>query len=259
MWTCSNCGAEMNDANDVCLNCWTLAPALADDLASIPHAEVVNEYASAEAIEAATLPDNLATIALFGSLEEASRILRGLEAQGITAFLAEERTGSSLLDPAANFQIQVLGVEEDRARAVLGNLLLQVDCLPCDPEVVEESAASLPFVEVLPEQAASLPEDDSLLAPARIEEKPAPAAIRLVPPPASLNPLEKVRFLESQLSTLMDQKDTPDWTINPAYHPDVIAFIRFHADNAVFWRTAQALQKNRASFYSSERARGKRP
>ena len=65
----------------------------------------------------------------------------------------------------------------------------------------------------------------------------------------ALTPQEVMLFLMGQLSALMDSKDTPDWTINPAYHPDVNAFIKLHASNTAFVAKARALQRNRAPFY----------
>ena len=65
----------------------------------------------------------------------------------------------------------------------------------------------------------------------------------------ALTPQEMLLFLLGQFSALMDSKDTPDWTINPAYHPEVNAFIEKHKNNRTFVAKARALQKNRAPFY----------
>jgi hypothetical protein len=53
----------------------------------------------------------------------------------------------------------------------------------------------------------------------------------------------------------MDDHDTPDWKVNPAYHPEVIAFVRSHANNSAFTQKAEALQKNRAKYYVTMRDR----
>jgi hypothetical protein len=56
--------------------------------------------------------------------------------------------------------------------------------------------------------------------------------------------------LMGQLSALMDSLDGPDWTINPAYHPDVNAYILKHAgSHNQFVTKARALQRNRAPYY----------
>jgi hypothetical protein len=73
-----------------------------------------------------------------------------------------------------------------------------------------------------------------------------------------LSPLEGLLVLLSQLSALMDSKDTQDWTINPAYHPEVNAFIQKHANNAPFVARARALQKNRAPYYGKTVVAGPR-
>ena len=60
---------------------------------------------------------------------------------------------------------------------------------------------------------------------------------------------ERLQVLLGQLSALMDSKDEDDWTINPAYHPDVNAYIQKHANFPQFVRRARSLQKNRAPYY----------
>jgi len=98
---------------------------------------------------------------------------------------------------------------------------------------------------------------------ARSVEAPAPRAATAKPvlvPPAprrlgtashlrSLTPQEVLLCLMGQLSALMDSLDGPDWTINPAYHPDVNAFIQKHGGNLHFVTKARALQRNRAPYY----------
>jgi hypothetical protein len=74
----------------------------------------------------------------------------------------------------------------------------------------------------------------------------------------SLSANEYVRVLESKLSSLMDDCDTADWKVNPAFHPEVTAFIQGHADNATFLKRAQSLQQNRAKYYATMRAQGKK-
>jgi hypothetical protein len=74
----------------------------------------------------------------------------------------------------------------------------------------------------------------------------------------SLTPQERLLCLLGQLSALMDSKDDADWTINPAYHPDVNAFIDKHANHSQFVTRARALQRNRAPFYGKTVVAGPR-
>jgi hypothetical protein len=75
----------------------------------------------------------------------------------------------------------------------------------------------------------------------------------------ALTPEEYVRALESKLSALIDAKDLPGWTVNPAFDPEVAAFIQSHAQNAAFLKKAQAMQQNRASYFAAARAQGPNP
>ena len=65
-----------------------------------------------------------------------------------------------------------------------------------------------------------------------------------------LTPQEHLILLESQLSNLMDSKYVVNWDVNPAYDPDVKAFIDRHANNSLFHQRALNLQKNRARYYA---------
>jgi hypothetical protein len=72
-------------------------------------------------------------------------------------------------------------------------------------------------------------------------------------------PQHFLRLLEGHLSALIDSKDTPSWTVNPAYHPDVAAFIREYENNSAFVQRAQRLQQNRAQYYAQARSQGRAP
>jgi hypothetical protein len=72
-------------------------------------------------------------------------------------------------------------------------------------------------------------------------------------------PDDSVGALISSLSALIDAKDLPGWTVNPAFNPEVQAFIQKHASNAAFLKKAQALQQNRASYFSAARAQESQP
>jgi hypothetical protein len=74
-----------------------------------------------------------------------------------------------------------------------------------------------------------------------------------------LTPEEYVRALEVKLSALIDAKDLPGWTVNPAFDPEVAAFIQSHALNAAFLKKAQTMQQNRASYFAAARAQGPNP
>lgn len=67
------------------------------------------------------------------------------------------------------------------------------------------------------------------------------------------DPNNYLRLLEAHLSALIDARDAPGWTINPAYHPDVMAFIQQYANNSGFVQKARAMQQNRAQFYARMR------
>lgn len=74
----------------------------------------------------------------------------------------------------------------------------------------------------------------------------------------SLTPQERLLCLLGQLSALMDSKDDADWTINPAYDPEVNAFIHKYANHSQFVHHARALQRNRAPFYGKTVVAGPR-
>jgi len=74
----------------------------------------------------------------------------------------------------------------------------------------------------------------------------------------SLTPQERLLCLLGQLSALMDSKDGVDWTINPAYDPEVMAFIDKHSNHTQFVNHARALQRNRAPFYGKTVVAGPR-
>jgi hypothetical protein len=75
----------------------------------------------------------------------------------------------------------------------------------------------------------------------------------------ALAPDEYVRALESKLSAIIDAKDVPGWKVNPAFDPEVMAFIQSHARNAAFLKKAQSMQQNRASYFAAARAQESQP
>lgn len=91
-------------------------------------------------------------------------------------------------------------------------------------------------------------------------ERPEMVPTRWEPPNKdALTPEEYLRALESKLSAIIDELTVPDWKVNPAFDPEVSAFIQSHAGNAAFFKRAQALQQNRASYFAAARAQESRP
>ncbi|MBY0527679.1 MAG: hypothetical protein K2R98_30050 [Gemmataceae bacterium] len=91
-------------------------------------------------------------------------------------------------------------------------------------------------------------------------EKPDVESMPWEPPNRDrLAPDEYVRALESKLSAIIDAKDVPGWTVNPAFDPAVNAFIQSHANNAAFLKKALAMQQNRASYFVAARAQASQP
>jgi hypothetical protein len=91
-------------------------------------------------------------------------------------------------------------------------------------------------------------------------EKPGGLSTPWEPPNRdALTPEEYVRALESKLSAIIDAKDVPGWQVNPAFDPEVNAFIQSHAHIAAFLKKAQALQQNRASYFAAARAQAANP
>jgi len=91
-------------------------------------------------------------------------------------------------------------------------------------------------------------------------EKTDGTSTRWEPPnKATLTPEEYVRALEGKLSAIIDDKHVPGWQVNPAFDPEVSAFIQSHAHNAAFLKKAQALQQNRASYFAAARAQESNP
>jgi len=133
-----------------------------------------------------------------------------------------------------------LGQRKRRQRAPVAEAVPVAEALPVATPWTEAVPACVPVAEVV----AELPQP-----PRRIGT---PSHLR------SLTPQERLLCLLGQLSALMDSKDDADWTVNPAYHPEVNAFIDKHANNQQFVARAQALQRNRAPFYGKTVVAGPR-
>src|SRR5262249_12507626 len=152
-----------------------------------------------------------------------------LEADGIPVTVAYEFGIASdwFLDNATGcIQLQVAEAQVEKARKVLADHPKEAKPLPPAPPKAPE------------------PDEETKFA-----NQP-----WLAPIPRELSREETLKFLESQVSALIDSKDVPDWKVNPAFHPEVMAFIQKNANNIGFVQKAQALQRNRAKYFATMRA-----
>ncbi len=101
----------------------------------------------------------------------------------------------------------------------------------------------MPVAEGLPVPEA-IPVAEIVEAPS-----PPPRRIGTASHLRSLTMQERLQVLLGQLSALMDSKDEEDWTINPAYHAEVNAYIEKHVNFSQFVAKARSLQQNRAPYY----------
>jgi len=246
MWTCSKCSAEVEDGQLVCWQCGMGFDGVGESTFTPPTAEMRSGTAEAPPLEATTVTEALVTVITVPHSEHAHVLRCHLEAAGVSVHVKDEpaagTTDWAKASVPGDIQLQVRPADEERARALLAEI-------PPDEAPVNGTAATLP------EPSAPVPSEPTATA---VAPAPAPAA----PPgtvwePANkdaLTPYEYMRSLESKLSSLMDDHDTADWKVNPAFHPEVSAFIQGHANNAGFMKKAQALQQNRAKYYATMRA-----
>src|SRR5262249_24266084 len=176
--------------------------------------------------------DKLVTVATYWVAGQAHEVQCILEADGIPVFIAYDFAIAQdwFLDNAVgSIQLQVAEAQVEKARKVLADHPKETTPLPPPPPG--------------PPKPAELDEE------ARYKEQP-----WLAPVPRDLSREETLKFLEGQVSALMDSKDVPGWKVNPAFHPDVIAFIQKNASNIGFVQKAQGLQRNRAKYFATIRA-----
>jgi hypothetical protein len=228
MKSCPVCGIPVEDNQPQCTYCG----------ASV---EGGSEVGSASAGGGEQEP-NPVPIATYGSVEEAEECKAKLEAAGLAAMVdsgAANDVSSQYASAPRRVQLWVRDTDAERAMAILSG--------------DEPEAAPAPLKEAnhAAEAGANHEQDEMAdlgsLAPPEGPTMAAPAEVAV--------PVDSVRSLESKLSALMDEHDTPGWTVNPAMHPDVMAFIEEHEANTAFMKRARALQENRASYYATMRAK----
>lgn len=241
MWTCRKCSAPVEDNFEICWSCGTAVDGSQDptfrrfendaEVPAPPSTAVLSKPAGAAAVATA---DKLVTVATYWVAGQAHEVQCLLELDRIAVFIAYEFGIASdwFLDNATgSIQLQVAEADVERARKVLADHPKEATPLPPPPP--------------------KPPEPD--------EEEKYKAAPWQAPVPSGLSTFEELRFLESQLSALIDSKDVPDWKVNPAFHPDVMAYIQKHANNTGFVQKAQGLQRNRAKYFATIRAEALKP
>ncbi|MBL8797104.1 MAG: hypothetical protein JNM56_24600 [Planctomycetia bacterium] len=223
MWTCRKCSAEVEDHFEICWSCGT-----GSDGSQDPNFRSFQDDAEVPAVAETEAGPKLVTVATYWVADQAQRVQALLENGGAPACIAydfdvahdwvrEHATGS--------IQLQVAEEQVEQARQVLAKHATETAPLPPLPPKPPE------------------PDEET-----KYRDQP-----WLAPIPKELSREEVLRLLESQVSALIDSKDTPDWKVNPAFHPDVIAFIQKHANNIGFVQKAQALQRNRAKYFATIR------
>jgi hypothetical protein len=225
MKNCPVCGIPVEDNQAQCTYCG----------ASVEGGSEVGSASAGGEQEPNPVP-----IATYGSVEEAEECKAKLEAAGLAAMVdsgAANDVSSQYASAPRRVQLWVRDTDAERAMAILSG-----DEPEAPPAPLKEAnhAAEAEANHELDDRA-----DLGSLAPPEGPTMPAEVVI----------PGDSVRTLESKLSALMDEHDTPGWTVNPAMHPDVMAFIEDHSANTAFMKRAKALQENRASYYATMRAK----
>lgn len=223
MWTCRKCSAEVEDNFEICWSCGT-----GSDGSQDPNFRSFQSDAEVPAVAASEAEPKTVTVATYWVADQAQKVQSLLENGGVPVCIAydfdvahdwvrEHATGS--------IQLQVTEEQVEKARELLARH--------------PKETAPLPPLPPKP------PEPD--------EEEKYKQQPWLAPIPKDLSREEVLRLLEAQVSALIDSKDTPDWKVNPAFHPDVMTFIQKHANNMGFVQKAQALQRNRAKYFATIR------
>lgn len=235
MWTCRKCSAEVEDNFEICWSCGTSVDGAQDPgFRRFERDEDVPAPAVTVAVQATTATDKLVPIATFWVAGQAHEVQCILEADGIPVTVAYEfgvATDWFLDNATGSIQLQVAEKDGAKARKVLADHPKEATPLPPAPPKPPE-----------PDEATKF-KDQPWLAPI----------------PKDLSREETLKHLEAQVSALIDSKDVPDWKVNPAFHPDIMAFIQKHANNVGFVQKAQALQRNRAKYFATMRAQALAP
>jgi hypothetical protein len=228
MKNCPVCGIPVEEDNAQCSYCGANMNGVADVETSAP-------------VEANPVP-----IATFTSMVEAEACKSKLEAAGLAAMVDSGAAGDGGQFASGPRQIQLWVRDSDAEKAMA---ILSGDGPPPSAEGVVETHDHHHEGEATSDEYARLGE----LHAAEVSAEPPTTAH--APVEEVVVPVHSVRTLESKLSALMDDHDTPGWTVNPAMHPDVLAFIEEHSHNREFMKRAKALQENRASYYATMRAK----
>jgi len=219
MWTCRKCNAEVEDNFEICWSCGTSVDGAQDP--SFHRFESDEDVAGPPSATNPASADQAVPIATYWVASQAQEVQALLENAGVTVLVAYE------FNPAGGtILLQVAEADVEKAQKLLAERPQQTTPLPPAPPKPPE-----------PDEAT------------RYREQP-----WLAPIPRDLSREETLRFLEAQVSALIDSKDVPDWKVNPSFHPDVMAFIQQHANNAGFVQKAQGLQRNRAKYFATIRA-----
>lgn len=205
------------------------------------------------AAEATAVAEARVTVATARLPEHAHTVRCHLEAAGIAVFVPDEPPQGMdwASRPGGVIELQVRDADLERAKRVLADI-------PPEEVVSQPHApAPAPAAEAAPPAPVGAPPAEA--PPAVAPSPPASSPATWEPDnKESLTGQEYIRALESKLSSLMDDYDTPGWKVNPAFHPDVTAFIQGHSQDAGFVKRAQSMQQNRAKYYATMRARGDR-
>ncbi|MBY0523840.1 MAG: hypothetical protein K2R98_10605 [Gemmataceae bacterium] len=233
MWNCAKCKAEVDDGFEVCWQCGTTIDGQSDPSFSSAEAEGLGP-ATETTTEVSTAPRVAVATAI--PAERADRMRRHLEAAGIAVFIGDET-------PTAVSEIVTLLVCETNAKRAAA-ILADISEKPPEREAVDASS-------VIPPPPAPFTQETA---------PPTPVSTVWQPPNKdALDPQSYIRALESRLSTLMDEKDVPGWKVNPAFDPEVNAFIQSYANNAMFLKKAQSMQQNRAKYFATMRTQATAP
>lgn len=223
MWTCRKCSAEVEDNFEICWSCGT-----GNDGSQDPNFQSFQSDAEVPAGAASEAEPKRVTVATYWVADQAQKVQTLLENGGVPVCIAYDFAVAQdwFLDNATgSIQLQVTEDQVDKARQVLAGHPKETAPLPPLPPKPPE------------------PDEEE-----RYRDQP-----WIAPLPKDLSPQEGLRFLEGQLSALIDSKDVTDWKVNPAFDPDVMAFIQKHANNVGFVQKAQALQRNRAKYFATIR------
>lgn len=237
MWTCRKCNAEVEANFEICWSCGTSIDGAQDpSFRRFDRDEDVPAPAVSVLPQTAVATEKLVAIATYWIAGQAHEVQCILEADGIPVTVAYEfgiATDWFLDNATGCIQLQVPESQVEKARKVLA----------------DHPKEATPLPPVLPAKPQAAPDEETKFA-----DQP-----WLAPIPKELSREETLKFLESQISALIDSKDVPDWKVNPAFHPDVMTFIQKNANNVGFVQKAQALQRNRAKYFATMRAQALAP